>query len=474
MMLKELAKVTELSPRLHEVLNMTMCLDKTTDCVDRACDKCGVENLSMMFEEIEDKDVSFHQWIKTDKQMTKKELIKSISEAKEMFYNQLEKLARHDYNASKQHAVMREMKLNLGNGEIILHEDFSENYLIKQQNEVMSAHFGTNTSVTVFTAIAYYNSDSELKHRSYSIVSDDPSHVSQNVYAYNSVLIDDLKANLPFSLKHIHYWSDGAVSQFKNRNMVNNLLYHERDYGITADWNFFGTAHGKGPIDGIGGETKRSVWRATLKGKVVVNNAHEFYSAAKQFTQKINVLYVSSQDVKMNTSHLDVRWQKAKPVKGIAQHHYFEPKDESTIRMQINKGENNSITLYLGDDQDQQENQSDSLLVNEAAGSSPSASFQNHLEILVGDIVAVAYEDGLDIGEVLKNNGHEIEAKFMVACKQKSIFKQGGDVRLVNRVFIYDKVDSANMVPANNGRAIKITNYDELKTKFDAFYEQYF
>ncbi|KAJ8943495.1 hypothetical protein NQ318_016275 [Aromia moschata] len=32
-----------------------------------------------------------------------------------------------------------------------------------------------------------------------------------------------------------------------------NLLYHEEDFGIKAEWNFFATAHGKGACDGIGG-----------------------------------------------------------------------------------------------------------------------------------------------------------------------------------------------------------------------------
>ena len=37
-------------------------------------------------------------------------------------------------------------------------------------------------------------------------------------------------------------------------NMI--IMIINQDYGCTGDWNFFETAHGKGPVDGIGGQVK--------------------------------------------------------------------------------------------------------------------------------------------------------------------------------------------------------------------------
>ena len=52
----------------------------------------------------------------------------------------------------------------------------------------------------------------------------------------------------------VHYWSDGAASQFKSRYNFLNVAFHQRDFECDADWSFFRTAHGKGPVDGVGGQ----------------------------------------------------------------------------------------------------------------------------------------------------------------------------------------------------------------------------
>lgn len=74
-------------------------------------------------------------------------------------------------------------------------------------------------------------------------------------------------------------------------------------------------------IDGISGEKKRSLWLKLSKGHVVVNSAEEFYNVARGLSSKINVLYVSEAGVQQKSSHLDIRWQKAKPVKTISTDH---------------------------------------------------------------------------------------------------------------------------------------------------------
>jgi hypothetical protein len=46
---------------------------------------------------------------------------------------------------------------------------------------------------------------------------------------------------------------------------LKNLCFHERDFGLKAEWHFFGTAHGKGTCDGVGGTTKRVIGRLALQ-----------------------------------------------------------------------------------------------------------------------------------------------------------------------------------------------------------------
>ena len=59
----------------------------------------------------------------------------------------------------------------------------------------------------------------------------------------------------------MHYWSVGGGgrggSQFKNKYNLASILFHEQDFGAKATSSFFETAHGKGPVDGVGAEVKQ-------------------------------------------------------------------------------------------------------------------------------------------------------------------------------------------------------------------------
>ena len=45
----------------------------------------------------------------------------------------------------------------------------------------------------------------------------------------------------------------GPLGQYKNRFNFINLCFHQEDFGLLAEWNFFTTSHGKTACDGIGG-----------------------------------------------------------------------------------------------------------------------------------------------------------------------------------------------------------------------------
>ena len=66
-------------------------------------------------------------------------------------------------------------------------------------------------------------------------------------------------------LKKTIYFSDGAASQYKSRKNFINLCLHKDDFGISAEWNFYATSHGKGACEGVGGSVKRLAARASLQ-----------------------------------------------------------------------------------------------------------------------------------------------------------------------------------------------------------------
>ncbi len=62
--------------------------------------------------------------------------------------------------------------------------------------------------------------------KSYCVVSDDRDHNAVEVHKFIQVVIGSLKLLLP-NLKHIHYFSDGAASQYKNHIFFTNLAHQQ-------------------------------------------------------------------------------------------------------------------------------------------------------------------------------------------------------------------------------------------------------
>ena len=109
---------------------------------------------------------------------------------------------------------------------------FSENFQLKHQREVMAACW-SNEMVILFTAVVYYRTDDVgLNHQSYVVVSDELSHDKASVYAFNNAILERAKEVTP--VREVHYWSDGAGSQFKNRYNLSSLLYHQEDFNCKA------------------------------------------------------------------------------------------------------------------------------------------------------------------------------------------------------------------------------------------------
>ena len=165
--------------------------------------------------------MSYYQWDKVEG-VAKKHLVDCtiiiIAEDKEDLQAQLRPFSCRVYNIRRQFQELRQQKEQLNEDEIIIHEDFSENFQLKHQQEIMASHW-SNESVTVFTAAVYYKGvTKDLKNFSYALISDDKGSVS----VFNKALLDDVSKKIPF--KKVYYWSDGAGSQFKNIVDV-QLLY---------------------------------------------------------------------------------------------------------------------------------------------------------------------------------------------------------------------------------------------------------
>lgn len=130
----------------------------------------------------------------------------------------------------------------------------------------------------------------------------------------------------------VHYFNDGAASQYKNCKNLRNLCFHESDFGIKAEWNFFATSHGKSPCDGIGGTVKRLAAWASLQASVSghILSPEDLFNFAVANIKGITFVYASSEEIHAHEQSLIPRFSTIKTIVGTRSQHRFVPvsKDE--------------------------------------------------------------------------------------------------------------------------------------------------
>ena len=86
-----------------------------------------------------------------------------------MLEEKLETFSIHNHTNITQLHKFKCMKDQLQEGEVIISEDFSENYALKQQNEIMTAHW-SNESITLFCATVHFKEAGKKRFQHYVLV----------------------------------------------------------------------------------------------------------------------------------------------------------------------------------------------------------------------------------------------------------------------------------------------------------------
>ncbi|KAJ8884060.1 hypothetical protein PR048_015917 [Dryococelus australis] len=105
-----------------------------------------------------------------------------------------------------------------------------------------SLHSKTSNQATLHPFVAYFCKNKEVQFTNFCVISDSLRHDTMTVHIIKG-LIKYLKTKFA-QIHHIHYFSDCSSAQYKNFKNFLNLCHHKKDFGITADWNFFTTSHG--------------------------------------------------------------------------------------------------------------------------------------------------------------------------------------------------------------------------------------
>lgn len=273
-----------------------------------------------------EKMIHYRQWVSTDR-CEFKHFAEPVSEFVNDFAVKLEKLVTHTFIANQQAAFLKHLQTILKAGEFIIWGDFSENFSFVLQNEAQG-YYWAKKQATIHPFIIYYkNSDNELKHLSYVIISECLKHDSVSVYLFITKLIKFLESKFKVITK-LFYFTDGCAGQYKNRKNFLNVYCHKIDFGYECEWHFHATSHGKGPCDGIGGTLKRTATRVSLARPYEnqIDYAELLFQWASSSNMNINFDYSSNAEYNAMVINLENRFNDATTINGTLKYHCFIPK----------------------------------------------------------------------------------------------------------------------------------------------------
>lgn len=152
----------------------------------------------------------------------------------------------------------------MGEGDLILHLDFSENYLCKYGNEIQSVQYGdSHQQATLHTVVAYTTQGV----MSICSLSASMRHDPAAIWAHTNKVLHFLKEQNP-GLTALHVVSDGPTTQYRSKKNFFLLSTLPFEMGWTkVTWNFMEAGHGKGPADGVGAAVKQKADRMVAMGK---------------------------------------------------------------------------------------------------------------------------------------------------------------------------------------------------------------
>lgn len=341
-----------------DILNFIIW-EKTEDsskCYFRECGKCpGIERLQSylisIFEEKDIDEVSYSQWISTPKTVLKC-IVENTSDFIPSFCEKIEKLLPHAFISQQQSDYFKKQKQDLQTDEIIVCLDFAENYAFIVQNAPPGFHWN-NDQATVFVCYIYYKDlQNSLKGKGFVIISDNLNHDTVAVYTYQKLLIQYLTQHFS-NIDKIQYFSDGAPQQFKNYKNILNLYYHDEDFDLKAEWNFFPTAHGKGACDGVGGTVKRAAAKASLVLPVneQILTAHQLFEWSKNHGNYTNVdfEYSTVSEYNANLRKLNKRFKNISRIKELQKQHFIRPLKNGKVMCKIYSSDKASTEMQVID-----------------------------------------------------------------------------------------------------------------------------
>ena len=322
----------------------------------------------------------------------------------------------------------------------LLQVDFSENYTCIEQNEIQSGHW-THPSVTLFTYSLWYLG----QQHSGVIASDSNVHAKETIIPFMDYILE----TIPVEIQNVEIFSDGPSSQFKSRYIVAAVPALEERHSVTITWNYFATSHGKGPVDGIGGSTKRYVWTAVRSGRAQVMNAMSFAQAAASMPN-VKVVYMSDESTSARAAAIGQQaiFNAAPAVESIRRVHCFRYVNGQLRTADLSK--NLNVSTDEGSEAAQPAHDTDTNMIT--------------ADLREGQFITAVYDNKMYIAQVTTPGDIQVQVSFMrppgvTRCNWSS----RPDILLVPRCDILATVEAPAPL-SSTSRFFGLSKEDELKS----------
>jgi len=301
-------------------------------CIESTCSKCidYGSTLETIYKNIpENKQLCWNRWQRGDKKTelvaksgTRKDLLKELVEIDILKPSQGTTFLRHLHTAQWQLEQFSFIKENLPQGWILQVMDFAKNRSISYQEEIKAAFF-SNGQITIHPIVNYYHKTGQqcLVKEACIVISDDLSHDYHAVEYMKSVVDKHITSQIGAAPEKKVVYSDGCAAQYKSKGPFADLSLCQS----AVSRNYFGSEHGKSACDAEIGVLNRSIDRAIIGKRVIINSPEDLFEFCQAKltlddpVSKRTFIYVRSKEISRDRPETMI-----KPVASTRKFHNIE------------------------------------------------------------------------------------------------------------------------------------------------------
>ena len=234
----------------YQLVSLTMCPPQNPEsslkCINRNCDKCGVNLLRSRLEPFlvhGSKQIVWEKWERVDyvhdgKTKTKKLIVRkngTIREFTEELIKETIPLSSHIFVANWQGEMFSKISKMVPEDAVVMVLDFAENVSCFYQDEIQDAHWSKN-QVALHPIVTYYRCpDHDGDHivaEAITIISSDLKHDGHAVQHFVNMSIEYLRTKRHLNITKLIEFSDGCGVQYKSKVPFCDISFSEEDFGL--------------------------------------------------------------------------------------------------------------------------------------------------------------------------------------------------------------------------------------------------